>query len=384
MAAHAKLSASGSHRWINCPGSIALEELFEDRSSPYAAEGTLAHGVAELKLLLDLKQVSKRDFQQEMEKMKESEYWSVEMDRMTDRYVDEIKRKALSYDSKPFMSIEERLCFDEWVPEGFGTADCIMIWGTELVVIDLKYGKGVPVEAENNSQLMLYGLGALGAYGSIYDIQSVSLGVIQPRLDSVSYWTIAKEDLLNFGQKIRPIAREAFHGSDQLKEGDHCRFCKAKARCPSRAKTLFKVVEDLPRDQAPGLLTPEEIGDYLAKCEGVVKWISDLEDEALAQLLKGKAVPGYKVVEGRSNRKIMDGEALAERLLSKGFEESLIYKPKALETLTNLERLVGKKEFKELGEGLVVKPQGKPTLVPESDKRPVYVKDASDMFEKLN
>ncbi len=392
MAAHAKLSASGAHRWLNCPGSVKLEEGFSDTTSVYAKEGTLAHDVSELKLQkYFVKGVGPKTFQKKMAVFKKSEFWGPEMDKMTDVYFDEVKRKALEFKSTPFVNIEERVDFSDWVPEGFGTADCIMVHGSELVVMDLKYGKGVPVSVENNPQLLLYALGAYANYSWIYDIQKVTLCIVQPRLNNIDYWTIDTAELLTFGDKVRPIAEEAFNGSDRFKEGDHCRFCKAKSVCGERAANMFDVVQEVKpfikkkgrKHEIKGLLTADQIGEFLTKCKGVTEWIKDLQEEALAQILAGTAVPGYKAVEGRSNRRIVDEAALARVLMDKGFEESVLYKPPALETLTNLEKLVGKKEFGKIGKDLIVKPQGKPTLVPESDKRPPYKKDAASMFEQI-
>lgn len=243
---HAKLSASGAHRWINCPGSVVLEENFEDTGSEYAKEGTLAHSVAELKLQkYFMKGIGPKKFKAAMDKFKTSEYWQDEMDKYTDLYFDEIKKRALAYKDLPYVNIEERVDFSSWVPEGFGTCDCIMIYGDTMQVIDLKYGKGVPVSPEENPQLMLYGLGAYSAYSMFYDIKKIKLTIIQPRLDSILDWELSIEDLLKFGDNVKPIADKAYHGSDDLKEGEHCRFCKAKSRCPARASKMFEAVEEL-------------------------------------------------------------------------------------------------------------------------------------------
>ena len=377
--AHAKLSASGAHRWLACPGSVQLEQHFEDTTSAYAEEGTLAHAVAELKLTKYFKGMGPKKFSNVMAEFEKSPHWSREIDTMTDVYVDEIKRLALVYPSEPFINIEERLDFSEWAPEGFGTADYLMIYGDQLTVCDLKYGKGVPVEATENPQGLLYMLGAYAAYRFIYDIKRARFGIIQPRLDAVKYWEISVDDLLAFGEKVKPIARQAFDGCDEFHAGEHCRFCKAKAKCGERGQQMFKVVETINHTDK-SLLSHAEIGAMLGKCKGVADWISDLEDMALAELLKGEKIDGYKVVEGRSNRKITDEPRLASALEGAGFDEAVIYKPRALETITNLEKIVGKADFAKLAKGCIEKPQGKPTLVPESDKRPPYVKDFG--FEK--
>lgn len=374
---HAKLSASGAHRWINCPGSVILEENFEDQSSEYAKEGTLAHSVAELKLQkYFMKGIGPKKFKIAMDKFKESEYWQDEMDKFTDLYFDEIKKRALSFKDLPYVNIEERVNFSNWVPEGFGTCDCIMIYGNTMQVIDLKYGKGVPVSPEENPQLMLYALGAYNAYSMFYDIKNIKLTIIQPRLDSILDWELSIDDLLKFGEKIKPIADEAYHGSKKLKEGEHCRFCKAKSRCPARASKMFEAVEELKpvMEKDLALISNEDISKYLKETIGLIDWIKDLEDEALKSILAGEEIPGYKAVEGRSNRAFADQDKAFEILQNSGFDEAMLYERKPL-SLSRLEKLVGKKEFGEILKDQIIKPQGKPTLVEESDKRDPYVKD---------
>lgn len=381
---HAKLSASGASRWINCPGSIVLEENFEDTSSEYAREGTLAHSVAELKLQkYFIKGIGPKKFKASMDKFKESEYWQDEMDKYTDYYFDEIKKRALAYPQSPYVNIEERVDFSFWVPEGFGTCDCIMIFGDEMQVCDLKYGKGVPVSPEENPQLMLYGLGAYHAYSMFYDIKKINLCIIQPRLDSILDWEISIDDLLKFGEEIKPIAKEAYEGSSRLNQGDHCRFCKAKSRCPERAKNMFEAVEvlkpEMEKDLA--LISNQDISKFLIESTGIIDWIKDLEDEALRSILAGEEIPGYKAVEGRSNRTFKSQDQAFEILQSKGYDEAVLYERKPL-SLSKLEKLVGKKEFGEILKDQIIKPQGKPTLVVESDKRDPYVKDLG--FEEVN
>lgn len=381
---HAKLSASGASRWINCPGSIVLEENFEDTSSEYAKEGTLAHSVAELKLQkYFIKGIGPKKFKASMDKFKESEYWQDEMDKYTDYYFDEIKKRALAYPQSPYINIEERVDFSSWVPEGFGTCDCIMIFGDEMQVCDMKYGKGVPVSPEENPQLMLYGLGAYHAYSMFYDIKKINLCIIQPRLDSILDWEISIDDLLKFGEEIKPIAKEAYEGSSRLKQGEHCRFCKAKSRCPERAKNMFDAVEvlkpEMEKDLA--LISNQDISKFLIESTGIIDWIKDLEDEALRSILAGEEIPGYKAVEGRSNRTFKNQDQAFEILQSKGYDEAVLYERKPL-SLSKLEKLVGKKEFGEILKDQIIKPQGKPTLVVESDKRDPYVKDLG--FEAVN
>lgn len=390
---HARLSASGAHRWLACPGSVKLEENFPDSGSAYAAEGTLAHSVGELKLTkYFMKGIGPVKYRKAMEKFREDPLWKEEIDRYTEEYFNEVKKAALSYDSPPFVAIEERVDFSSWAPEGFGTADCLMIYGDELSVIDLKYGKGVPVSPVENPQLMLYALGAYNTYHLFYDIKKITLRIIQPRIDNSNAWSLTTEELLAFGERVKPIAQKAYEGCDELQDGEHCRFCKAKSRCPKRAQTMFAVAEEIAPRVIPdkkgkastgGLLSNEEISDFLKKTEGFTDWIKDLQEEAMAQLLAGNPVSGYKLVEGRSNRRITNEGDLAKALMGAGYDEALIYKPKALETITNLEKLCGKKELAALGKDYIEKPQGKPTLVPESDKRPVYQRKADHLFQKV-
>ena len=375
--AHAKLSASGAHRWLACPGSVFLEEDLPDRGSPYAAEGTLAHAVGELKLQKYFGRGSgPKRFAAAMAGFRESVYWKSEMDRYTEDYFDEVKKRSLRYPEIPYVAVEERVSFADYVPEGFGTCDCIMIYGDEMQVIDLKYGKGVVVSPEKNPQLMLYGIGALGAYEMLYEIGTVRLVIVQPRLDSVEEWSISAEDLKAWGESIKETAKEAYEGSERLASGEHCRFCKAKARCPERARELFSAVEELAeaKEKAVPPLSNADLAKYLTRAKGILDWVKDLEEEALRAVLAGETVPGYKVVEGRSNRAFKSTDRALEILKDAGYEEAMLYERKPL-SLSKLEGLIGKARFKDLLGGEVVKPQGKPTLVEESDKRAPFVKD---------
>ena len=386
---HAKLSASGSSRWINCPGSIVLENEFPSSTSEYAEEGTLAHSVAELKLNKYFKKgIGPKKFKAQMDKFKESKYWNKSMDDYTDDYFEFIKEKALAYSEKPYVDMELRVDFSNIVPEGFGTCDCVILHSEELHVIDLKYGTGVKVDACDNSQLMLYALGAYNMYSIIFGVKTVSMTIAQPRLNHFDTHTISIDELLAFGERIKPIALEAYNGSNKLVVGGHCKFCKAKSKCRARAKALFKPVKEnvIPvMDKKPGdLLISQEMGELLMKLDGVTDWIKSLESEALSEALAGNKVAGYKLVEGRSTRKITDESVAVSKLVDAGFEEPLLYERKLL-SMTNLEKLVGKKEFATILDGVIEKPPGKPTLVKESDKRKEYVlNDGKTMFNNVN
>lgn len=386
---HAKLSASGSSRWINCPGSIVLESSFGEKESEYAEEGRLAHSVAELKLTKYFKKgIGPKKFKSAMDEFKKSPYWNKSMDDYTDDYFEFVKEKALSYPDRPFVDVELRVDYSNVAPEGFGTCDCVMIHGNELSIIDLKYGTGVKVDAKDNSQLMLYALGVYNMFSVIYDIKTVSMTIVQPRLNHFDTHTISIEELLAFSERVKPIAQEAYTGSDRLAVGDHCKFCKAKSKCRARAESMFKPVKEnvLPViDKKPGeLLTSQEIGELLIKLDGVVDWIKSLEAEGLAEALAGNEVTGFKLVEGRSVRKITDESGAVSKLVAAGFEESLLYERRLL-SMTKLEAIVGKKDFATILGGTIEKPPGKPTLVKASDKRKEYVlNDAKSMFNNVN
>lgn len=380
---HAKLSASGSNRWLNCPGSVMLEEAFPDTSSPYAQEGTLAHAMGELKLKKYFTtEFGPEKYRKELEKLKENEFFTKEMDNYTDDYFNYVRELALSFKDLPYVSVEERVDFSEWVPEGFGTCDCIMIFGTDMHIIDLKYGKGVPVSPENNSQLMLYALGAYNSYGDIYSIETVTMHIVQPRVDNTDSYSMVLSDLLAWSEGVKVISQKAYNGCEEFSIGEHCRFCKAKSRCPERAKEMFKAVQELKpvMDSDIGLISNNDISRYLKESTGLIDWIKDLEEEALSSILKGEEIPGYKAVEGRSNRKFKDTDKAMGLLEGAGYDEAVLYERKPL-SLSKLEKLVGKKEFENVLGTEVIKPQGKPTLVPESDKRDPYVKDLG--FENL-
>lgn len=383
--AHALLSASGAHRWLNCPGSVTLERDLPDTSTEYAREGTLAHAIAELKLKkYFFNDLDTKEYKTTLKELEENSLYQNEMKGYTDIYIDAIKNKALSFNDKPYINIEEQVDFSEYVPEGFGTADCVMIFGKELIIADLKYGKGVVVDAENNPQLMLYALGAYCKYSMLYNIEKITMTIIQPRLDNIKSWAIETAELLKFGERIKPIAQEAYHGSAKFKTGEHCKFCKAKAICKERARTMFNSVEDIKAAGDTATLSNDDIALYLVKSKGVTDWIKDLEDLALKAILRGEKIRGFKVVEGRSNRAFKDTDKAFKTLINYGIDEKSLYERVPL-TLAKVEKLVGKKDFNELLNNYVENPKGKPTLVAESDKRAEYViNDATAMFKKIN
>lgn len=368
---HSFLSASGAHRWLACTPSAMLEKDFPDTTSESAREGTLAHELAELKVRNYFYSVEfgKRKLTAAIKKLKEQELWQDEMMGHTDTYLDVIKTLALGLPSKPYVAIEKRVDFSTYVPDGFGTADCILLQGDTLHVIDFKYGKGVPVSAEENPQMKLYALGAYETYKILYPIKNIHLVIVQPRLpDGTSEWSCDIDHLLRFGEYVKARAELATKGEGPLSPGEkQCRFCRARAKCRARAEENVRLAFAV--GKKPPLISNEEVGKYLQMGEDVAKWLKDLQEYALSECLAGKDIPGWKAVEGRGAREWTDMDAAFEKLVSDGVVEGpLLWEKKPL-TLAQVEKLVGVKEFKNAVGDLVVKAPGKPTLVKESDKR---------------
>lgn len=363
---HALLSASSAHRWINCTPAPYLEAQHPDTSSDAAAEGTAAHELAEHKLRQHLDIPTTRPV---------SEWDSEEMDDYTDQYADHVMAeltRARKVDKAAFLAIEERLDFSHIVPEGFGTGDALIVSDDTLTVIDLKYGKGVTVSAEGNPQMRLYALGALATYGAIYDVERVRTAIFQPRLKNISVEEISVDDLLKWAENtVRPAAEKAIAGEGELKAGEWCRFCRHAAQCPERAREMFAPVpttaEHVPAAPDPDTLTDDQIATIVAHSGELKKWLTKVESYALTQANEGRAYPGLKLVEGRSVRKYTD-EAEVARVVEAAGEDP--HKPREVLGITAMTKLLGKKRFEELLGDYVHKPEGKPALVPESDKRP--------------
>lgn len=373
--AHALLSASGAHRWLNCTPSAKLEEAYGERkSSPYAAEGTLAHELSELYLKHDvLKTMWTDEFMAELDKVMAHELFNDEMLDVIPIYTDYCRdqyNEALQNSIFSVMEIEQKLDLTEYIPESFGTADCVIISDGVMEVIDLKYGKGVPVYADYNPQLMLYGLGALNKYDFMYEIESVKLTVVQPRLNNISSFLISVEELRKWANDVlKPQAELAFSGEGELNAGEWCKFCAVKNKC----RALYEKQIELAKYEfkEPKLLSDEEVADILGRIPQLVEWANSVSEYAKDEAVNhGKAWPGYKLVEGRSIRKWSDEDSAAKAILSiPGVSEDQVYNTK-LKGISDIEKLVGKKIFAEKLSDVVVKPQGAPTLVPESDKRP--------------
>ena len=364
MTKHATLSASSSHRWLKCPPSALLEREFPDTTSSAAEEGTAAHAMAEHKLNFHLHHKSV---------YQPSIYDNEEMEGYTDDYVAfviEQIQNAKESCSDPLVLLEERLDFTEYVPDGFGTGDCVIISDDKLQIIDLKYGLGVLVEAEENPQMMLYALGALATYGVLYDIKEVSMTIFQPRRENISTWTISVEELCRWAEEVvKPTAQLAIQGKGDFHPGSHCTFCKAKVQCRARAEANLKLAQ-MEFQKAP-LLEDSEIEEVLAIINDLTKWAGEVQTYALDMAInRGKEWTGYKLVAGRSVRKYVNEEQVAQTAIAHGYED--IYK-KSLIGLTEMTKLMGKKQFDEILGELIIKPQGKPSLVPVSDKRKALV-----------
>lgn len=371
MAKHALLGASSAARWLNCTPSARLTEKIEDTTSEYAAEGTLAHSLGEIMLSKELKLITTEKYNAELKLIKDNPlYYEGMIDEVQD-YVDYVMEQyqaalAKTKDAKIFL--EEKLDYSTYVPSGFGTGDCIIIADGEMEIIDLKFGKGVEVSPVDNPQLKLYALGAYEKYCFIYGIDTIKMTIAQVRLNNISSSDISAEMLEEWAENVvKPKAKLAYAGKGEQVPGEWCMFCKVKATCKARAEANTEFYTQHKKDT--NLLGIEEIADILAMADEMKKWADDIQAYALETALEGTKYPGWKLVEGRSNRKITDEAELAGVLMNAGYEDSKIYKPKTLEGITALEKVVGKKKFAELAAGLIDKPPGKPTLVVESDKR---------------
>lgn len=375
MSDHAVLSASGSHRWLNCLPSARLELEFENNESNAAAEGTAAHALCEHKLKKALHMRSKRPV---------SSYNTDEMEEHSDAYVEFVMEQfelAKQSCTDPLILIEQRLDFSCYVPQGFGTGDCIIIGDKKLHIIDFKYGMGVLVDAVENPQMKLYALGALEIYDSLYDIEEVSMTIFQPRRENISTWTIPVNELKDWAEnELRSKAKKAYEGEGDYLPGEWCTFCRAAVKCRARAEEKLKLAQM--EFKLPPLLTDSEIEEVLSKLSDLTKWANEIIAYATdAAVNHGKEWHGFKVVEGRSVRKYKDEEAVAEVAKANGYKD--IYR-QSLITLTEMQKLMGKSKFQEILGGLIHKPPGKPTLVPLSDKRTVMnISNVKNEFNEI-
>lgn len=375
MGAHARNSPSALHRTLNCPPSLVLGEQFQDEESQYAAEGSAGHAMAEHLIKKHLKQRTKRPV---------SDYYSDDLMEAVEDYVafviekiEDAKRECKS----PLFSVEQRVDISEYSPDCFGTADMVIVTDKVAHVIDLKLGRGVEVSAEENPQLMAYGLGVLEMAEMLYDIETVRLTIFQPRINNFSTWDITPDALKTWGEEIlKPRSAMALAGAGEFQVGSWCRFCKARNQCRARAEEFLRLAKM--EFQQPALLSDDEIAEIIKVSDELAKWAADVyayaQDQAITH---GKEWNGYKLVEGRSNRKYSSDDEVAEAAKAAGYTD--IYK-KTLIGVTEMERLMGKKEFARILGKLVYKPAGKITLVPDTDKREAIKKStaAADFQEE--
>ena len=374
MAKHAKLSPSSSKMWIKCPPSAQLNAKMPDKGSEYAAQGTAAHMLCEekLKKALGIEVEDPREF---------ITYFDAEMEECSDAYVQFVMEKVAAA-KNPIVMVEQHVDFSKFVPGGFGTADCIVIFDGNLHIIDFKYGVGVAVSAGSNekginSQLACYALGALSAFDGIYDIDTVSMSIFQPRREVAETYTVTKEELLRWAEEILcPAAKLASEGGGEFKAGEHCQFCKAKQICRKRAEFNLELAR---YDFAmPDTLEDEEVEAILARVDEFISWANDVKEYAFNAAVAGKEWTGWKLVEGRSNRKYISEDAVADAVNKAGFDP---YERKVL-GITAMTKLLGRTKFDELLGSLIEKPVGKPTLVPVSDRRPALKNSAQDDFKE--
>lgn len=376
MGAHAILSASASHRWLKCLPSARWEQQFPDKTSAYAEEGTRAHALAE-KTLKTFRNGGSPEVVSDDAEMKEAIQSYV--DTVVEKYTE---ARQASPDAR--LLIEQHLDFSKWVPQGFGTGDCLIISDKILEVCDLKYGKGVEVSAQGNSQMRLYALGAIEAQEMFWGFDTVRMTIIQPRIGNISSEEMSVEDLKTWGAIAHQRALLAFEGKGQLTAGDHCRFCRCRTVCRAHADYMTAPLKEA--FKMPQKLQPDEIADIVLKAKKIKNWLEDIETYALVQAMDGRKLPGLKLVAGRSVRKIINPDLAAGKLLEAGYKPEEIYKPQSLQTMTELKKLCGAKKLESLLEGTMETTKRSPALVPESDKRPALeinrTEEIKNVFEK--
>lgn len=370
---HALLSASGAHRWLMCTPSARLESMLPAKTSSFAEEGTVAHKLAEASALWFTSQITDDEYNDRLEKVKASDYFNEEMLEYCDDYGKFVRDKLAELIEKTGDAdalLEARIEFSNWVPDGFGTADCLILAEGYMEVIDFKYGKGKRVDAYGNPQMRMYTLGAYQTYGLVYDVENVTMTIYQPRISNgITSDEITLAELLNWAENfVKPRAALAIQGEGEFAPSEEaCKFCKAKATCRARAEENLKQFDEAPDRY---LLTPEEAGQILEKASDIRNWLSDLEAYVEGELFEGRPVPGWKLVAGKSVRRYADADKVLAKMIEAGADEALLYKPHEIVTLTQLEKDFGKKKVAEILGDLIVKPAGKPSLARESDKRP--------------
>ena len=373
MGKHSLLSPSSSHRWLNCPPSLRLSQQYEDTTSDYALEGTDAHSLCEYKLKSALGIKAK-------DPTANFTYYDDEMEECTTGYATYVLELLESVKKKcpdPLILIEQRIDYSKYAEGGIGTVDCVIVSDDTLHIIDYKHGQGFFVESYENSQLKIYALGALELFDGIYDVNTISMIVYQPRRENISTFTLSKEELYKWANDVlKPTAELAYNGEGKYKCGDWCVFCKVKNECRARAEYNMELAKY--EFKLPPLLEDEDVEEILSKLDDLISWASDIKEYALHSALSGKQWRGFKLVEGRSNRKYIDEDAVAKIVKSSGYDP---YEHR-VKGITAMEKTLGKSKFSELLSELVEKPNGKPTLVPESDKRPAMNTAINDFKEE--
>ncbi len=386
---HALLSPSSAHRWIYCTAAPKYEQQFPDTTSNFAKEGTLAHKLAELKLRkYAVEPMSRRTYSTRLNKLKKDPMWQNEMEDHTEAYLDYIKGIVLRYKTMPYVATEKKLDMGTYAPGSFGTADCIIAAADTLFVIDFKYGKGVPVNADHNPQMMLYALGAIREYQLIYGIQNICMAIVQPRINNISEFKMTVPELVNWGKNtVLPAAEEAVSSAGKFKPGEYCRFCRGKMQC--KARNVFYASQKAVMDSHPDVsldhtITLAELGKYLPMAKQLKSWADDLMEYALNRCLAGDKVPGWKAVEGRGTRIFTDMDAAFKVLMDNKYDEAVLYERVPL-SLAKCEKFVGPKRFGQLVGSFITKNPGKPTLAPEGDKRQAISNQikATDVFTNL-
>lgn len=381
MSAHALLSPSSAYRWLNCPLAPRLEAQLPEKTSEYAREGTIAHSVCEAAGKKHFKKIKAAEYNRTIKKLKADSLWNDEMLRTAETYVEHLAERSMSFENEPYVAFEVKVDISDYVPEAFGRCDCIMFGGDTLVITDYKHGKGVPVSADENPQLMLYALGALKLYQPLFGdaLQKVEVYIDQPRRESYEGWTCSVKELLDWGAEIKPKAEKAFAGFGEYHAGDWCQFCRANGICKAQAEQQVSAFDDFGDavQNSPDLLSPEQMGTALERGKDLIAWYEAVKERALESILNGAKVPGWKAVEGRSIRVWSDQDKAIEKLLASGVDLAIIY-DQVPKTLSQLEKVLGTAKFKELVGEYVVKPQGKPTLAVESDKRADFSSAAAD------
>ena len=409
MSSHALLSPSSAHRWLNCPLAPRLEAQLPERTSEYAKEGTTAHSVCELTAKKHFKKIKAAECTRKIKKLKTDPTWDDEMLHTAETYVDHLAERAMQFEKEPYIAFEVKVDISDYVPEAFGRCDCVMFGGDTLVITDYKHGKGVPVSAENNPQLMLYALGALKLYKPLFGnaLKNMEIYIDQPRLNSYEGWKCTADELVAWGEEIKPKAQMAYMGFGENHAGDWCRFCRANGICKAQAEQqigAFDDFKDLVDKQAEvltpdgaeqlkatgrelnkntAILSPEEISSVLKRGKNIVDWYEKVKANALEAILNGTAIPGYKAVEGRSTRAWSNQDKALEKLLGSGIERAVIY-DSVPKTLAQLEKVLGTAKFKELVGDFVIKPPGKPSLATENDSRKEFNGAAADFAAVAN